>query len=566
MLKDYFEVPNKPAIKSGNVLSCDFTDHETFIPQPLDFTRNTLATYVDCNGIIKYSGVSDTELVNNGDFSDGLNGWSSHNGSILELQDGKAKVTTVGTQGWIKRTDLSIQNGKTYFCKAEITNALNPVFFINGTTNQLNPMPLISGNLYGGYITTTGNNSTFYIKGNNTDGEVSLIDNVSVREVDLNTPRIDYLTEIGKAKELQKPSLLLEPQSTNNYTYSSDFTQTYWLKQNGVTVSSNQTKSPEDVVNADKLISANATSEQYLNNTSISTTSGDDVTISCFVKKLDYDYFHIRFTATGGVWVAASVWYNISDGTVGTVEAGITAKIENYGNGWYRCSATRTATGTGSGRVRLQLASSDNTANVVGDGTKGTFIYGAQWEVGSYPTSYIPTSGSTVTRNVELCDNAGQRGVFNNEEGTMYVEFTELGFTNPNQTSIGVSQDSSSNNRLLLFRGGGANWAFQVRAASVNVVSNTIFTMTSPTTETLNNKFVKVAIRYKSGEITAFVNGSQTFTNSSTFTFNGELDKFGFIPYDGSTGNNFYGRVKDIKVFRRTLTDSEMAELTNNIT
>ena len=76
MLKDYFEVPNKPAIKSGNVLSCDFTDHETFIPQPLDFTRNTLATYVDCNGLIKTSGVSDTELVTNGDFSNGSTDWS----------------------------------------------------------------------------------------------------------------------------------------------------------------------------------------------------------------------------------------------------------------------------------------------------------------------------------------------------------------------------------------------------------------------------------------------------------------------------------------------------------
>ena len=94
----------------------------------------------------------------------------------------------------------------------------------------------------------------------------------------------------------------------------------------------------------------------------------------------------------------------------------------------------------------------------------------------------------------------------------MYVEFTELGFANPNQTSIGVSQDSSSNNRLLLFRGGGAFWSFQVRAASVNVVSNNI---NLTTTETLN-KFAKVAIRYKSGEITAFVNGSQSFTNSST--------------------------------------------------
>ena len=57
MLKDYFEVPNKPAIKSGNILSCDFTDHETFIPQPLDFTRNTSATYIDCNGFIADAGI-----------------------------------------------------------------------------------------------------------------------------------------------------------------------------------------------------------------------------------------------------------------------------------------------------------------------------------------------------------------------------------------------------------------------------------------------------------------------------------------------------------------------------
>ena len=73
MLKDYFEVPNKPAIKSGNVLSCDFTDHETFIPQPLDFTRGTLATYVDCNGFIKVGGIIDTELVTNGNFATNTN-------------------------------------------------------------------------------------------------------------------------------------------------------------------------------------------------------------------------------------------------------------------------------------------------------------------------------------------------------------------------------------------------------------------------------------------------------------------------------------------------------------
>ena len=121
-------------------------------------------------------------LVVNGDFSDGLNGWSTHSGSILELENGMAKVTTSNNSGWIKRTDLPIENGKTYFCKADITNAINKTWYINGTGNIV-PLTLISGNTYGGYVTLTGNNPTFYIKGNQTNGEVTYIDNVSVQLV-----------------------------------------------------------------------------------------------------------------------------------------------------------------------------------------------------------------------------------------------------------------------------------------------------------------------------------------------------------------------------------------------
>lgn len=164
-----------------------------------DFSRGSSATRVNEQGLVEDVQILSGELVQNGDFEqigselvtngnfdDGLNGWSSHSGSILELEDGRAKVTTVGSQGFIKRTDLSIQSGKIYFCTAQITNATIPQFYINGTSNVLNPMPLISGNTYGGYIKTTGNNSTFYIRGNNVDGQVSYIDNVSVKEVGQN--------------------------------------------------------------------------------------------------------------------------------------------------------------------------------------------------------------------------------------------------------------------------------------------------------------------------------------------------------------------------------------------
>ena len=113
MLKDYFEVPNKPAIKSGNILSCDFTDHETFIPQPLDYTRGTLATYVDCNGLIKISGVSDTELVTNGDFATDSD-WNK--GPSWSISGGKAICNANGEFG-----SFSQENALTIGNKYKIT-------------------------------------------------------------------------------------------------------------------------------------------------------------------------------------------------------------------------------------------------------------------------------------------------------------------------------------------------------------------------------------------------------------------------------------------------------------
>ena len=562
MLKDYFEVPNKPAIKSGNVLSCDFTDHETFIPQPLDFTRNTLATYVDCNGVIKVSGVSDTELVTNGDFATDRN-WSKFGGATIS--GGKGNIIGDGSSF----TNLTQANvfvvGKTYEITVDVTiNSGLGLKFQDGITNENFGHATVSGvyTFYG-----VANNTSFVI-GRRTGGTPfnSFVNNVSVKEVDLNVPRIDYLTEIGKAKELQKPSLLLEPQSTNKFTRSKNFSSNYWSKSN-CTVQQSTITSPDGSQSSYKLIpDAGTGGNRSLgrNFTSLSNLH----TFSVFAKKDELRYLFLRLRNAPNEMAV----FDLEDGVISATSPSPTqlvadsAKIEDYGNGWFRCSATFDPSQSNTVGQLYPSFSADNTGALTssfdGDGTSGIYIFGAQLEEKNYVTSYIPTSGSTVTRNVELCDNAGKRGVFNKAEGTIYVEFTELGFTNPNQSSIAVSQEGSSNNRLLLFRGGGSNWSFQVRAAAVNEVSNSV---NLTTTETLN-KFAKVAIRYKSGEVTAFVNGSQSFTNSSTFAFNSNLFKFGFTPWDGATNNNFYGRVKDVKVFRRTLTDSEMAELTNNIT
>jgi hypothetical protein len=63
--------------------------------------------------------------------------------------------------------------------------------------------------------------------------------------------------------------------------------------------------------------------------------------------------------------------------------------------------------------------------STTGDGTSGIYIWGAQLEEGSYPTSYIPTSGLLgVTRVAETANNSGDASTFNDSEGVLMAEIS----------------------------------------------------------------------------------------------------------------------------------------------
>jgi len=233
-----------------------------------------------------------------------------------------------------------------------------------------------------------------------------------------NTPRIDYSSGAG--------ALLLESQRTNLVPFGNYFDGTGWSKNGSITTTTNTsgTKSPEGVYNATLLTSANATSEQQMLVSSLSTTSGTSYAFSVFAKKKDYDFIHLRFQGSGSAFAAGSVYFNISSGSVGHEDSGKTGYIEDYGNGWYRCTAVATATATYSAAAcRVQLASSDNEANVVGDGVKGTYVFGCQFEAGSHVSSYVPTYGSAATRGADSGVSDVDSLLTSNATYTWFVEF-----------------------------------------------------------------------------------------------------------------------------------------------
>ena len=356
--------------------------------------------------------------------------------------------------------------------------------------------------------------------------------------VSTNVPRLNYPLIDGVVQGC--PSLLLEPQRINLLIYSEDFSNPAWNKINS-TINSNQTISPKGDLTAD-LLSATTTTGSYFIDV-LFVTPAQKYTYSIFAKKSNSDYF--AFIIVDGANVIRQ-YYNVSDGTVGiTNNSGSpiveNIKIENYGNGWYRCSLTIQALNSAV-EVRNYVIQNDGIATApIGS---EIFLWGIQSEQGSYATSYIPTSGTIGTRSAETCNNAGDVNTFNDSEGVLFAEINQL------QTSsgsyFGISVDTS--NRLIIgVEGGGAKVYRNSNLVANNMVSD-------------NLQFNKVAVKYTSTSTETYVNGF-LHTNSATAPAITGLNTLKFD--SGAGGQDFYGNTKQIQYFDSALNDSDLETLTS---
>jgi hypothetical protein len=485
----------------------------------IEITDDTNLPRINYEGF-SYQDSLGSELVSNGDFSDGLNGWSAHVGSTLELENGMAKVTTVGSQGFIKRTDLSIETGKTYFCKAYITNGLSPQWYINSVNNPVN-LSLISENTYGGYVTTTGNNSYFYIRGNGTSGEVSYIDNVSVKEV----LGQEVVPDSGCG------SWLFEPQSTNLVTYSEDFSQSGWVKTGNTTISATNIISPSGQNNATNITGLNG-------------SGGND----------------LRFFPSGFNSANKTLSFSVYLKGSGTLRIQLSNGVDqsfpiiiNLSSTWERYSLTSTFNSTNT-QTEFHCNIDDSGGNAT-----SYDVWGAQLEQLSYPTSYIPTNGSTVTRLKDAAFGSGNSDLINSTEGVLYFEGSALTNETDVNKTIGISNVSSSNRVQLTLHGTPSRISFYGTSSEGFALSYSNFSYNK--TEPL-----KIAVKWKIGDVGIFINGIKVYTGTPANTFlSNTLNTLSFADYN-NVGSPFYGKTKCLAVFKEALTDEELECLTTDET
>jgi hypothetical protein len=361
-----------------------------------------------------------------------------------------------------------------------------------------------------------------------------LIETVANGVSRLNYPMID-----GVVKGC--PHHILEPQRTQLLPYSEDFSQTTgWASSGKPSVESNVIISPDGTLNATRLSFGN-------NNTlrvNPELTFTNDYSYSIFVKK-DIGSFVTIYCAF--FTTSIIVGFDLDNGTCQT--GGV---IEKYGNDWYRLSVSKNVTGDADKSGYFYLYSTQTLGSTTSINGNKLYVWGAQVEDSGYPTSYIPTNGSTVTRSAETATGSGDASTFNDSEGVLMVEISALA---DDLVAEGISiSDETIGNRVVIFKWTTTN-SIKVRVASggTNYFDKTI--SVSDIT-TIN----KIAIKYKQNDFSLWLNGIELETDTSGITPIG-LSKLNF---NGATSPSaFYGNTKQIQYYDSALTDSELETLTS---
>jgi len=492
-------------------------NHTTYIRAVSTNDRFTITANPDFIGSI--DNVSVKEVGQNWTFG---TGWSMGDGVVsLNSPTGNLDQSLTATSGSKYRVTFTISNYVSGDIRWRFTGTSNE----NGTLRSAN-------GTYTEEITLTNSQSIFRFPAT---GGVMDIDNVSVVEVLGDKPRIDY------SDSSTEPSLLLEPQSTNLLTYSEDLTQGI---TNRLLITSNTNSSPDGTNTADKLIPNNTNSAYHYFAFSSLTIATNNV-YSVFLKKAEYEYALISFETSGSSGSSDKALINLNNGTI--EQSDTETKVENYGNGWYRCSIKATSSKTS---VVIYPLASASLGSFTGDNVSGILAWGLQLEQNSYATSYIPTSGSTATRLGETANNAGGAGVFNSEEGVLYLEVSRFANDILN-TAISINQNGDFTNSVSIKFRSTENLIFGLIYSSGNISTLMQYTLPDDT------QFNKIAISYAENNFALWVNGIKVLTDTSGNAPIG-LNNLSF-----NLGTElFYGKTKNLQVFNHALTDEELQTLT----
>jgi hypothetical protein len=339
-------------------------------------------------------------------------------------------------------------------------------------------------------------------------------------------PRIDF-------QDNAKGALLLEPSRTNLTLYSEDFSNSWWNKQTfgtGVEASVITTTelAPDGSTNA-FLVTLNSgsgttTSDQArVDKNIVGLSSGLDYTESIYLKGVN-----------GGEQVLLGV------SNIGTIKVTLTTE-------WKRFILSGTSGGAFNGVGPIIRRGLQEPLNSYAQ----FYMWGSQLEQGSYATSYIPTSGSAVTRVLENITQTTPN-LSNSQEVTAFIDLGARPLTGSNSTSDAIEFYFASNNRIIYNQNGSSKHRIEINTDG-NSTRNYFSTTTFSTTP------IKIAIAVTQSTLKIYTNRGDSWNvpiQGVADWSNLSIVKTNIVQ---SIGNI---KINDLKFYNTALTDQELIALT----
>lgn len=371
------------------------------------------------------------------------------------------------------------------------------------------------------------NSATDLITFSRTSSATFLGSNGLLQTAAANTPRIEYDYN-GTVK-----GLLIEEQRTNLRENSVDLSVAGFLA-NGAVLTGSQ-PDPNGGSTGFVLSALDGISKYRGIFATGSVAAGDSITGSIWIKGVAGETTEIRLLRNGS----------------GPFE--FTRKSITLTGDWQRESVTHTFTNSQeNSRLDVGRITSGATAQSIS-------LAWCQVEVGSFPTSYIPTSGSTATRTADVATIQTSAFGYNAEAGTVVCDFSmsfdgsnyprvwEIGSTINNQDRINLYGHAPDDKIGCGFR------TADVPQAGFSLSTNN----TVPTAQ------IKAAFAWEENNVAAVQDGGTVQTDSVATLKGGNPRTSLALGYTTiSSADIMNGHLKSIQYYPRRLTNAQLQELT----
>lgn len=383
-----------------------------------------------------------------------------------------------------------------------------------------------------------------------------------------NLPRFDY-----DPSTLAFRGVLVEEQRTNYITRTESLDNGAWLKlgTGAPSVTANAAAGPDGLTTAEKLVEFNGSTNGFVAHYGSPTVlcpinSWAKVCASFFLKDAGAGYAFLRGHNNSPNVFYSGIIVNLSTGAISTPVSPLLPKVEEsyvkaLPSSWYRVGITSTpnATATPQGGPSIWPARStafSNTQGVgpathTGDGVTGVYAIGVVYEVGAFPTSYIPsTGGSATTRYADDLTVSSLASIrFNPAGGTLYVSGTAPPYLA--QAAVLASFNDNSSNAVIRLRMDTSGvLRAEVIDGGVTQASLALGTLTA-------GQAFKAVMSYSANDVRGKLQGGTAQADTSATIPTVDRLMIG----RGASGEYWNSGIKRLRIFPGPLADAEQASL-----